>query len=272
MNNNKPEQTPTTSATDNLIPVFTTDIGGVTQSAVNARELHGFLGSKQDFSSWIKRRLTEYGFVEQVDYQAITKFSDGYKKDKNGRVIDQHGKVVPIEYHLTLDTAKELAMVEKNEKGQQARRYFINCEKQLYAQAHTETQQPELGYDVSLFTPLEKIVDRCQWKIHQAIEARSLFLVLMRLMPMFNTSKLTLSRWKLIIDLMRLISLELNNHVVEKLKVPEDSEINKKGLLLKETLEFIGRWYPTNPSTLVAFYPEFADQLKEEEEPDNAKK
>ncbi len=270
MNNEETEQNPTTSATENLIPVFTTDIGGVTQSAVNARELHEFLGSKQDFSSWIKRRLTEYGFVEQVDYQAITKFSDGYKQDKNGRLIDQHGKVIPIEYHLTLDTAKELAMVEKNEKGQQARRYFINCEKQLHA--HAETQQPELGYDVSLFTPLVKMVDPCQWHIHQAIEARALFLVLMRLMPMFNTSKLTLSRWSLIVDLTKLISLELNNCVVEKLKVPEDSEINKKGLLLKETLEFIGAWHPNEPSTLVAFYPEFADQLKEEEEADNAKK
>lgn len=44
MNNHNPEQTPTTSTTDNLIPVFTTDIGGVTQTAVNARELHEFLG------------------------------------------------------------------------------------------------------------------------------------------------------------------------------------------------------------------------------------
>lgn len=244
--------------------MFTTDIGGVTQSAVNARELHEFLGSKQDFSSWIKRRLTEYGFVEQVDYQAITKFSDGYKKDKNGRLIDQNGMVVPIEYHLTLDTAKELAMVEKNDKGREARRYFINCEKQLHAQANTETQQPELSYELSLFTPLEKIVDPCQWRIHQAIEARALFLVLMRLMPMFNKSKLTLSRWCLIVDLTKLISLELNNCIVEKLKVPEDGEIKYSSQLIKETLEFIGAWSPDDPSILVAFYPEFADQLKEE--------
>ncbi len=59
MNNENPEQTPTTSATDNLIPVFTTDIGGVAQSAVNARKLHEFLGVKWDFSSWIKKRIRE---------------------------------------------------------------------------------------------------------------------------------------------------------------------------------------------------------------------
>ena len=36
-----------------------------------------------------------------------------------------------IEYHITLDMAKELSMVERNEKGKQARKYFIECEKKL---------------------------------------------------------------------------------------------------------------------------------------------
>lgn len=40
----------------------------------------------------------------------------------------------PIEYHLTLDMAKELSMVERNEKGKQARRYFIECEKNLLSE------------------------------------------------------------------------------------------------------------------------------------------
>ena len=152
MKNENLDQNPATSTTDTLITVFTTEIGDVRQTAVNARELHEFLGSKQDFSSWIKRRVTEYGFVEQVDYQAITKFSDGYKQDKNGRVIDENGKVVPIEYHLTLDMAKELAMLEKNDKGREARRYLIACEKQLHD--HPETQQTESSYDISWLTIL----------------------------------------------------------------------------------------------------------------------
>lgn len=42
--------------------------------AVSARELHNFLGSKQDFSTWIKNRIEKYGFTENVDYQPFHKF------------------------------------------------------------------------------------------------------------------------------------------------------------------------------------------------------
>ena len=82
--------------------------------AVSARELHRFLESKQDFSTWIKNRIEKYGFIEEVDF-TLHKFMEG--------------KVWKHEYALTIDTAKEIAMVEGNEKGKQARRYFIECEK-----------------------------------------------------------------------------------------------------------------------------------------------
>jgi anti-repressor protein len=87
------------------------------KSVVSARDLHGFLESKQEFANWIKGRIEKYGFVEQEDFLIIL------SKTTNGRPSK--------EYALTLDTAKELAMVEANEKGQQARRYFIACEKKL---------------------------------------------------------------------------------------------------------------------------------------------
>ena len=96
-----------------LIKVTTTENGS---QVVSARELHKFLESKQDFSTWIKARIDKYGFVSEVDF-TLHKFMEG--------------KVWKHEYILTLDTAKELAMVEGNEKGKQARRYFIECEKKL---------------------------------------------------------------------------------------------------------------------------------------------
>ncbi|EFS1956954.1 phage antirepressor Ant, partial [Escherichia coli] len=86
---------------------------------VNARDLHGFLEVGKDFSNWIRARLNEYGFVENLDYIL---FSPNLAKTPGRRRKD---------YHLTLDTAKELAMVERNEKGRQIRRYFIACEKKL---------------------------------------------------------------------------------------------------------------------------------------------
>lgn len=84
---------------------------------VNARELHGFLEVGRDFSTWIKDRIEQYGFLENVDY-AVSKS------------IPQNGGTA-IEYHISLDMAKELSMVERNEKGRIARKYFIECEKKL---------------------------------------------------------------------------------------------------------------------------------------------
>jgi hypothetical protein len=70
------------SGTDDLIPVFNTNIGGTVQAAVDARELYPFFGVKRDFSSGIKRRITEYGFEEGQDYLSMTKMGDSCQKDK----------------------------------------------------------------------------------------------------------------------------------------------------------------------------------------------
>ncbi|MGZ8238808.1 MAG: antA/AntB antirepressor family protein [Methylobacter sp.] len=69
------------SGTDNLIPVFTADIGGETRPNVDARELHKFLGVKRDFSSWIKKRFTEYQLKEDQDYVSIAKMGDGVQDE-----------------------------------------------------------------------------------------------------------------------------------------------------------------------------------------------
>lgn len=89
--------------------------------AVSARELHSFLESKQDFSTWIKNRIDKYDLVENVDFVTAPQIYG----TANG------GHSTRIEYVLTIDAAKELSMVEGNEKGKQARRYFLACEKKL---------------------------------------------------------------------------------------------------------------------------------------------
>lgn len=105
-----------------LIPVFSGQINHESVQLIDARELHAFLESKQDFSTWIKKRIVDYGFLQDVDFIIPQKNgaqkSIPYGNDK-------------IDYHLNLDMAKEISMVERNEKGKQARRYFIECEKRL---------------------------------------------------------------------------------------------------------------------------------------------
>ena len=103
-----------------LIHIQPQTINNEAVETVSARELHTFLESKQDFSTWVKNRIEKYDFVENQDYTLLHK-----------KMEQVSGAKYLIEYYITLDMAKELAMVENNEKGKQARQYFIECEKQL---------------------------------------------------------------------------------------------------------------------------------------------
>ncbi|ECU9163145.1 TPA: phage antirepressor Ant [Salmonella enterica] len=107
-----------------LIPVFNGSISNESALLCDARELHTFLEVGKRFASWITERLTEYGFIENQDYVIASQSREAKTRGGHNRK----------DYHLTLDTAKELAMVERNEKGRQIRRYFIECEKQLRQQ------------------------------------------------------------------------------------------------------------------------------------------
>ena len=93
-------------------------VGETAKPTINARDLHAWLESKQDFSTWIKNRVQQYRFEENVDFVRLHK-----KMEANNASM--------IEYHITFDMAKELSMVERNDKGREARRYFIACEQRL---------------------------------------------------------------------------------------------------------------------------------------------
>lgn len=108
-----------------LMPVYETDQGN---AVVDARELHEFLEVGKDFSTWIKDRIQKYGFVEGEDFSPIS--------------VKTQGRPM-IEYVLKLDAAKELCMVENNEKGREARKHFIEIEKRYKSQT----------LDISRLTP-----------------------------------------------------------------------------------------------------------------------
>ncbi len=90
----------------NLVEVSKQEIGSQEVNAVNARELHEFLGSKQQFSHWIQGRISQFDFTEGDDYQ-LDKILYNDSSDLT---------TAKIEYYITLDMAKELSMVERNDQ------------------------------------------------------------------------------------------------------------------------------------------------------------
>lgn len=129
-----------------LIKIERQEVAGQNIQTVNARDLHEFLGSKQQYADWIKNRIKKYEFQDGVDFTSVHKIMNG---------------APAVEYHLSIDMAKELSMVERNSKGKEARQYFIECER-------VAKQQPEtapLNLDdpsflrQALLTYTEKVIE-----------------------------------------------------------------------------------------------------------------
>lgn len=87
------------------------------KETVNARDLHEFLGIETRYNDWIVRYVKDFDFQEGADFISHTQ-----KRVSGGTKTD---------HHITLDMAKELSMLQRNKKGKQARKFFIECEKKL---------------------------------------------------------------------------------------------------------------------------------------------
>jgi anti-repressor protein len=116
--------------TPTLIPIVPTTLNGQPCQMVDARVLHEFLQSRQDYSTWIKSRIVKYGFEIHIDY-LLHKSVEQVPHQGSLRTTER------LDYFLTIDMAKELAMVERTAKGRQARRYFLDCERQLRQLQHS---------------------------------------------------------------------------------------------------------------------------------------
>lgn len=102
----------------NLIPV---NVSKNDEQYVNGRDLHMFLEINTSYSKWFNR-MCEYGFVENVDYFTVSK-----------KVLREDGRVMPqtqFEHDLTIEMAKQLCMLARNDKGREAREYFIAVERE----------------------------------------------------------------------------------------------------------------------------------------------
>lgn len=119
-----------------IVPVISGQIGGRDSNIVSAKALHKALGVGNDFSTWIKLRIDEYGFVLGTDYAVFDSSnfrnqSTNFEQDEASWVTKRGGDRRSKDYGFSLGMAKELAMIERNEQGRAIRRYFIQCEEAL---------------------------------------------------------------------------------------------------------------------------------------------
>lgn len=94
-----------------LIPLHNHD----GSQAVMGRDLHAFLEVETQYNKWIDRMI-EYGFSEGQDFLV-----KNVQNPNGGRPRNEH--------IISLDMAKEISMIQRSEKGKQARQYFIECER-----------------------------------------------------------------------------------------------------------------------------------------------
>lgn len=98
-----------------LIVINQQRIGNETVESVNARNVHSFLGINKDFSNWIKNQIRRADLEEEKDWVKLA------LKGELGQQI--------IDYYLTLDAAKHIAMMSRSPRGKELRQYFIDYEK-----------------------------------------------------------------------------------------------------------------------------------------------
>lgn len=91
------------------------------EQVVSGRLLYEFLQIKTPYTMWMNRMIKKYKFIENIDYTT-----------DNKNVSRADGSIMPqkeINHTLQMDMAKELSMLADNERGKEARRYFIKCQK-----------------------------------------------------------------------------------------------------------------------------------------------
>lgn len=110
-------------------------------TAINARNVHEWLGVGRDFSTWIKSRIDKYGFVDHVDYCIVENLSSPNLGSAKSR------RQMLKEYHCTPDMVKQLAMAESTEKGKQVRLYFLDCEAVAHQKILSDAARAEARLD-----------------------------------------------------------------------------------------------------------------------------
>jgi anti-repressor protein len=143
---------------DSLIQITKNTINGIEINSINAREIHEYLKIKTPFSMWIKRAIEKYDFLENEDF-TTHKFVNG--------------KATQTDYIVSFDMAKELCIVEPNEKGKETRKYFISVEKQYQQQIKPLTINEQIALIAQGHQEVEQRLTQIEHKIENDITLTS---------------------------------------------------------------------------------------------------
>jgi|ERR1700744_1537668 len=114
------------------------------KTVVSAKELYEYLGPKAQFANWCDR-MFKYGFKEDVDFLTI--------------LLESAGGRPSTDYALTIECAKEISMIQRTDKGKEARQYFIECEKRLMAEATKDMLISEAGKKLQLLLNMVEVYE-----------------------------------------------------------------------------------------------------------------
>ncbi len=167
----------------NLIPVTTNERG---ETVVSGRDLHDFLDVKTKYADWFKR-MSEYGFDENIDFAVFLKNEKDDTAFGGSRKITDHA--------MTLDMAKEISMIQRTERGKQARQYFIEVEKRYKQQSNL--RMPETPMEI--MSVVGKITER-QDKQLKELNTRVTYLTDLAGLNSARNKELTKARNKRVIE------------------------------------------------------------------------
>lgn len=128
------------------IPLEISTVSGESIKTCNARSVHAELGVKKDFSDWIKAQIKRAMLVENVDFVVIPQ--------KGGNLA---GGRPAMEYHLTIEAGKHVAMLSGTAKGRMVREYFIECERQARSALAPIVKDPQIAAAILALTRVDAV-------------------------------------------------------------------------------------------------------------------
>lgn len=131
---------------NDLITISAGAIGGQAVQTVNARDLHSSLGVGKDFSNWVKTQIKRADLVENKDFLKVAQKGE----------LSATGQT-SVEYHLTVEAAKNVAMLSGTAKGKEIRAYFIECERKALAPSLPMVRDPRTAMMIETLIKFDQV-------------------------------------------------------------------------------------------------------------------